>query len=386
MDKLEDESIPKATKFSTNNHVSRFKKFLEEKSLCSNIETLPVEVLADYLRFYYFSLKTKEGRFYSPNSLVEIRAAIHRYLTGSSVNRKINILKDEAFRRANGTLKAMVGCWLKNSERTESGYKAIEPSDMETLNRYFNASTPTRLQQQVWFYITYYFGLRGRETLPQLKKDCISFAIDSDGREYAYLNHNTLSKNVKASLDIKENTDAKKCRIYDNKDKEEACPVKVLRMYLSKLPRENQSLFPLPMKKWSGENWFCSKRFVGKATFGEMMKTISKDAGLSCIYTNHCVRVTVVSQLKSNGWSSEDVCVVTGHKNVASVNRYFKQRNDSEKRKMCETLQIGLSNKVYLTQEMLGDQSTISIKKPTEESVHFNFNGVFNNCVFQIQK
>lgn len=386
MNKHENESIPKSTVFSTKTHVARFKKFLDEKSLSNNIETIPESILADYLRYYYFSLRTKDGRFYSPSSLIGIRAAIHRYLTGSSINRKINILHDEAFRRANGTLKAMVGCWLKNSEKLENKYVAIELSDLEKLKTFFNASTPTILQQQVWFYITYFFGLRGRETLPQLKKNCLSFTIDSDGREYAYLNHNVLSKNVKASLDMKENENVKKCRIYDNTSSDEMCPVSVLKTYLAKIPTENPSLFPLPMKNWNEKNWYCKKRFLGKASFGDMMKNISENAGLSKIYTNHCVRVTVVTQLKSNGWSSEDVCLVTGHKNTTSVNRYFRQRSDFEKRKISETLQIGLSNKVYVTQEIRDNHGVISIKRPTEETVQLNFTGKFDNCIFNIQK
>ena len=46
---------------------------------------------------------------YSPRSLIGIRAAIHRYLTGPDVDRKLNILQDPEFRRANMTLKVQVG-------------------------------------------------------------------------------------------------------------------------------------------------------------------------------------------------------------------------------------------------------------------------------------
>ena len=43
------------------------------------------------------------------------------------------------------------------------------------------------------------------------------------------------------------------------------------------------------------------------------------------------------------------------------------------KEKMCETLQVGLFNKVYVTQEIIENENTITIKKPTEASVQINF-------------
>ena len=56
----------------------------------------------------------------------------------------------------------------------------------------------------MWLSIADYFGLRGRETTAQLTNDSFSFAFVSDGRNYAFANHPSLSKNARASLSRKE--------------------------------------------------------------------------------------------------------------------------------------------------------------------------------------
>lgn len=71
MNKHEIDYISKSITFSTNNHVSQLKRFLKEKyNFYTNIETLPRNVLADYLlQFYYYSPKPKHEKFYSPRKL-----------------------------------------------------------------------------------------------------------------------------------------------------------------------------------------------------------------------------------------------------------------------------------------------------------------------------
>ena len=70
MDEIEKQSIPKSTQTATVNHVKKFKSFLKENNLSTDIENMPIKFLADYLRFFYFKLKYKDGSSYSPRSLV----------------------------------------------------------------------------------------------------------------------------------------------------------------------------------------------------------------------------------------------------------------------------------------------------------------------------
>lgn len=54
----------------------RFNEFASVKKLSTNLQTIPIRILDNYLRFFYSDLKTKEGKYYTLTSLIYFRAAI----------------------------------------------------------------------------------------------------------------------------------------------------------------------------------------------------------------------------------------------------------------------------------------------------------------------
>ena len=54
----------------------------------------------------------------------------------------------------------------------------------------------------------------------------------------------------------------------------------------------------------------------------DMLPRISSAAVLSRLYTNHCLRVTVVTKLKKSGLEDRTICRVTGQKNAQSLESY----------------------------------------------------------------
>ena len=62
------------------------------------------------------------------------------------------------------------------------------------------------------------------------------------------------------------------------------------------------------------------------------MPLLSVRAKLSMRYTNHCVRATVVTDLKDAGFSNHEVWAVTGHKNEISVQSYDRLDRAGSKR------------------------------------------------------
>ena len=106
--KAKSEVTPKSTKNQTDYQIKKFRDFLLENQLSANIEEAPLNILANYLSFYYYNLKRKDSEPNSPTSLICIRASVQRYLSGPSVNRDIKIIDDVRFKRSNGVLKAMV--------------------------------------------------------------------------------------------------------------------------------------------------------------------------------------------------------------------------------------------------------------------------------------
>lgn len=394
----ERRSTPVSTKKQTEMYVRRFREFLSANVLSTAIETLPEEILARYLRFFYYKLRTKEGELYAPGTLIGIRAAIQRYLVSPEVNRKIDILKGTNFQRSNATLKAMVGEWLRagGGKDNSDKFPAIEPKDFEKLNLYFNRSNPIVLQEEVWFTIVYFLGFRGREVVRELSPSSLQLETDSEGRYYAQINHLYLSKNIKASLNIKEYENLKCARIYEQSDDEENCPIAALKLYLSRLPDNCNVLFPLPLKcRKHDKQWYSNKKVVGKNSLGEMMKKISQKANLSRIYTNHCVRVSVVSSLKESGFSLDDIQAVTGHKSTDSIRHYVRRRKDTEKQRVSDALHSNLSHqgtsgiKRYKETQIVektekNNEEIIQSQEFTfSKSFHpFQLTGPFHNCVF----
>lgn len=67
------------------------------------------------------------------------------------------------------------------------------------------------------------------------------------------------------------------------------------------------------------------------------MKTISSDAGLSQVYTNHCIRATCITTLDNNGFEARHIMSITGHKSETSIRAYSKTGLETKKR-MCDVL------------------------------------------------
>ena len=82
------------------------------------------------------------------------------------------------------------------------------------------------------------------------------------------------------------------------------------------------------MRQRRGANWFAG-----------IMSSISKLAGLEKIYTNSCMRPTVVTDLLTAGYDTRQVKEFTGHKSEGMVQHYsrkLERMKDDEKAKASE--------------------------------------------------
>ena len=61
---------------------------------------------------------------------------------------------------------------------------------------------------------------------------------------------------------------------------------------------------------------------MGHNTLSDMIPQLSVRANLSKRYTNHCVRASVITDLKDAGYANHEVCAITGHKNEGSIESY----------------------------------------------------------------
>ena len=96
------------------------------------------------------------------------------------------------------------------------------------------------------------------------------------------------------------------------------CPLCSYKLYISKLT-ELPDLFqqPNPTYKRPGDIQY-KKSPVGINTIGNFLASISQASGLSCKYTNHCIRGTTATCMKRAGYSLTEVSSVIKHKNLVS--------------------------------------------------------------------
>ena len=395
---LERECVPKSSLKQMNNEISRFTKFLSDKKLSTEILKVPPAILDTYLRYYYSSLRTKDGQFYAPKTLICVRASIHRYL---QLNRPaVNVIEDSMFSQSNRMLKTMIAKFKNSGQRKKESYPVIEKKDMESIRSYFDRSSPTILQQEIIFNLIYYFGLRGRETLPHLTKDSFEVKTSSSGRRYLTINHEMLSKNAKASLRAAEYEDIKQYRMYENKDNAQECPLICWDTYINMIS-ESPFLFPKPsnMQPHRMTNWFCPRQVVGKNSIDNLMSDLSKTIVLSKRYTNHCIRVTMITSLKEHGYSNVQISSISGHKNPHSVDKYFRRRRDEDLEDMADSLQLESSTRAtsvhiekvtrkarIITVTCDGSTADGNPREHLRNASEVYFNGRFENCSFNVFK
>lgn len=77
---------------------------------------------------------------------------------------------------------------------------------------------------------------------------------------------------------------------------------------------------------------------LGHNKLGDMMKTLSEQAGLSKKYTNHSLRATTVHVLDAARIPSRHIMTVTGHKSVTSLKTYSGQTDMNTKKFMSRKL------------------------------------------------
>ena len=76
---------------------------------------------------------------------------------------------------------------------------------------------------------------------------------------------------------------------------------------------------------------------VGINTLSNKMKTISKSAKCSKLYTNHCLRSTCITTLDQAGFETRDIMAVSGHRSETSIKTYTKT-SDVRKKEMSEKI------------------------------------------------
>ena len=197
---------------------------------------------------------------------------------------------------------------------------------------------PKVFVQKVFFDIVYYTGCRGKEGLRSLEKKSFEIKTGNDGEEYIQLTFNEKTKRNQgdqnsSALDALHNDQ----NIISAQPGKILCPVQSFKTYVANLNENCNALFQYPNE----ENDGFDHKPIGKNTIGEMMKEIAKDAQLSCVYTNHCIRKTTVTGLRRQGFELDKIQNVTKHKNLDSLKHYLSAPTYKDKKitmKLCSNM------------------------------------------------
>lgn len=108
---------------------------------------------------------------------------------------------------------------------------------------------------------------------------------------------------------------------------------------MSKLSDQRNDLWQKPKKKINGTEkaWFHNG-VIGRDKLNDTMKNLSKSAKLSKIYTNHCIRATVVSTLEENNVNGRVIIATTNHKSESSIKHYARKISSKKRREVCDLL------------------------------------------------
>ena len=219
-----------------------------------------------------------------------------------------------------------------------SHHNPIEPADMEKLvdSGTIGIDNPKSLQRLVWLSLALHFGKRGYEGWRRMTKHTLVQSVDAEGK--IFLEYAACEKQKNHPGDVGAASYRPEARVYARPGSP-LCPVEAYNKYLSVLHPGISDLWQRPNHHWKGPGcfWFC-KSPMGHKMLSTMLKRMSEDAELSKTYTNHCLRVTASKGLSDAGNERSDICIVTGHASVSSLDPYINMPSDAKKRKLSSNI------------------------------------------------
>ncbi|XP_021340959.1 uncharacterized protein LOC110441960 isoform X2 [Mizuhopecten yessoensis] len=331
-----------------------------------DMAAVSVTDLAEELRKFYFGARPNKGsdHVYQCNTLINIRAAINRYL--SDTHRNIDIVRDKEFKHANGVLDGL----LKQRKSTEprkaiTQKTVIEQADLQKFFTYLESaeSSPIVLRLCVWFNLSMHFVTRGMEFHQQLTPDSLIFQHDEFG-EYVSLAHDTHQKKHQGGLNYKESMNDK--RMYSCPESP-SCPVKMLRLLLEKTDRNATHLFNQYKKEacfspTTTKIWYTTKPLATR-TFARFLSDMCKGADVDKPYTPHCLRSTAIHHLNDTGFETRHSMYVSDQRKDLSLRLYYPARSSDQSRSQSTALSVMTSSS---SQVPLPPELKVVVSKPEQ--------------------
>ena len=103
------------------------------------------------------------------------------------------------------------------------------------------------------------------------------------------------------------------------------------------------------------DDWY-DNQVVGCDSLNNAMKNLSQKAKLSQIYTNHCIRATVVTNLDEEGFEARHIMVISSHKSENSIKSYSSKCPENKKKQMFDALAKPFANPPHVPMKNIQNQ------------------------------
>ena len=121
---------------------------------------------------------------------------------------------------------------------------------------------------------------------------------------------------------------------------------KAFKFYMAKLNPQCDAFFQYPRKnskwKYGDEVWFDA-RPIGAKKLDGVMESISEEAKLSKMYTNHSVRATTLTLWSNAGVENRHMMAISGHRSEQGLLHHNTQPSTSQLRTCSEVLSRSLT-------------------------------------------
>lgn len=340
---------------------------------------MTVQELDEALSKFYTEARTTAGEEYSKSSLLSFRNAIERHLNNPPHNRGLK-LNSDVFAKSNKMLNAKIKELKRQGKEKVKHKQPIHVKDLKALKSspVLRLTNPLSLLRNVWFHVVLYWCRRGREGQRNLKPSSFAFQTDEDGKQYVTMTCDESTKNHPGGIHDKPSNE-KDARMYETENETDG--YRAMKLYLAKLNPKCEALFQMPRRDWKKINfnddcWY-ENRPLGVNSLGSMMTTISKEANLSTVYTNHCVRATTITLWSEAGLADRHICQISGHRNPSSLRHYNSQPSSQQLRQCSDVLSNALTGQQPQNGQKSEDQQrkNIGMVEPSSQ-----LGGLFNGC------
>ena len=284
------------------------------------MENMMVGQLDTNLRKFYTKARNRSGESYSKSSLLGFWHSFERYLNAPPLSSELKLSSDPWFERSNEVLNAQIVCLKRQGKENVTHKLDIESEDLMKLKTLpaIALSNPLTLPCNMLFHIVLFFCGRGREGQRQLKKTSFKFKVDMSRRRFVIMAHDEATKNILGEW-VMYPAAKKLARMYETPEENDR--YKALKFYMAKLNPQCDAFFQYPRKnsKWNYDNeiWFNTPP-IGDNKLNGMMKSISEEAKLSKMYTNHSVIAATITLWCNAGVQNHHIMAISGHRSKQS--------------------------------------------------------------------